>query len=585
MHRQFIKRVSASLTGIVTVFVLLAVRLFFLQVINNDKYKLLADKNRIFTTYSTAPRGTIIDRNGKVLATSSFSYRAAVDLNQFRQFDWGVISKTLKIDEPLSTYIEKQIRQVGPASVIPIKDNLSWKEIVAVEMLSSQISGLMVIPKIIRVYPYENACSHCVGYVTRPNREDIDKNANLKVIDASIGKMGIERYCDAALQGTIGIKQVEVNAARRMVRLIDEQKPVKGQDVTLTVDIDFQQEVMNIMQGVRCGVAIVMNVNTGEILASVSIPTFDPNIFAKAVTPQEWKMLIEGKDLPLINRSVSGLYAPGSTFKPVVAIAALNNGVLLKQTRFNCVGYYEVNQHRFHCHRWRTGGHGPMDVIRALEQSCDVFFYNVAVKLGSSAIIGAARDFGFGSLTNIELFEEKKGQIPSPSKMLQKQLIGQSINLAIGQGEFSATPLQLLTMTARLASEKRVAPHIIKAKSQEEAPKMTYSKDAFLTTKAGLAAVVKTGTARSARNDLCSFAGKTGSTQVCRITKEERQRGKLIERPYHLKDHALFIGYAPADTPRFAVVVVVEHGESGGRIAAPLGGKILVTAMSHDWGS
>jgi penicillin-binding protein 2 len=371
-----------------------------------------------------------------------------------------------------------------------------------------------------------------------------------------------------------------------MVRLIDEKKPAKGRDVSLTIDIELQKEVVRIMQDVRCGAILVLDIRTGDILASVSVPSFDPNTFSKAVTSKDWNELTNNADLPLINRAVSGIYAPGSAFKPIVALAALNNGTVLKQARFFCPGYYEINRNRFHCHSWRYGGHGSMDVIRALEKSCDVFFYNVAVKLGLTPIINTAKDFGFGARTNVELPEEKRGQIPSTSMPLQKQYVGQTINLSIGQGQLTATPLQLAVMTARLASGKCITPHLVmnmpssEESSQTSQAKLPYSNDALEIVRAGMVAVVKSGTGIRAQTNALSIAGKTGSTQVCRITKEERQHGRAIERPYHLKDHAIFVGYAPVDAPRIAVVVVVVHGESGGRAAAPLGGKALAAAMS-----
>jgi penicillin-binding protein 2 len=584
---SFSKRVTGSTGAIIIIFLILASRLFFLQVVDNDKYKLLADKNRIYTVYSAAPRGTIFDRNRKILATSSFTYRAAIDLNQYNSSDWGALCKTLGLDPdvPLSTYVNKQVHSVGPTSIIPIKDQLTWREIAGVELLSSQIPGIMVVPRIIRIYPYGRDCCHCVGYVTRPNQNDVYNNANLKVLDASIGKMGIEYYFDATLQGEIGINQVEVNAARRMVRLIDEKKPAKGNDLSLTIDIELQKEVVRIMQDVRCGAILVLDIRTGDILASVSVPSFDPNTFSKAVTSKDWNDLANNADLPLINRTVSGVYAPGSVFKPIVALAALNNRTIFKQTRFCCPGYYEVNRNRFHCHSWRIGGHGSMDVIRSLEKSCDVFFYNVAIKLGVAPIINTAKDFGFGTRTNVGLSEEKKGQIPSASTPLQKQFVGQTINLSIGQGQLTATPLQLAVMMARLASGKRIIPRLVRNPPYSEESLQTspatlpYSTDALEIVRAGMAAVVKSGTGMRAQMSALSIAGKTGSTQVCRITKEERQHGRAIERPYHLKDHAIFAGYAPVDDPRIAVIVVVEHGESGGRVAAPLGGKALVAAM------
>lgn len=576
-------RIFISFGIIFSVFTFLLGRLFFLQVVNNDKYTLLSDKNRIHTIYSVAPRGTIYDRNGKVLAISKNWYQAAIDLSQYKHSPvlLELLSKTLKLDkDELLAYAKKYTKTSGPTSIIPIKNQLTWDEILKLEQLSMRVAGLMVIPKITRVYQYGKHCCHCIGYVTPPSKLDVDKNANLKVLGATVGKMGIESFCDATLQGNIGIKHVEVNASRQIVRLIQEKPPTIGQSVSLTIDIELQKELTDIMKDVRCGSMIILDVNTGEVLACVSVPAFDPNVFTKMISVKDWINLIEDKDFPLINRAVSGIYAPGSVFKPVVALSAIKEGIMTDKTKFFCGGFYEKGHNRFHCHSWRYGGHGSIAVMDAIARSCDVFFYNVAVKLGASSIINSATDFCLGKSTHIELAEEKTGTIPASNKLWRTQDIGQAINLSIGQGQLSATPIQLVTMTARLATGKFVSPHMVKCAKNNDFAALPYPEHALNIVKKGMEYVVTKGTARNIQNNVISIAGKTGSTQVCKITKEERNAGK-ISRPYNLKDHAIFVGYTPTDVPRFAVVVVVEHGESGGRTAAPLGMRGLIAAHKY----
>lgn len=581
-QQSFSKRISLSFYIIFFIFIILIGRLFFLQIINKHKYTLLSDKNRIYTVYSAAPRGTIYDRKGKILASSRTEYQAALNLNQYQNHPqkWVTLCRKLNLDPSiaLSSYIKKQIKSNGPSSIIPLKDHLNWHEILSLENLSLHIPGLVVIPKSIRTYPYGQNFCHCIGYVTPPQQEDIERNANLKVLNATLGKTGIEQTADKFLQGTIGLKQLEVNANRHVIRILEESKPIPGKSISLTLDADLQQQVVQIMKNIRCGVALVMEIPTGDILACLSLPTFDPHMFVEPMTAQQWKDISHHQDSPLLNRSIAGLYAPGSTFKMVVALTALEAHIITPETYFFCPGYYKINNSKFHCWRWRVGGHGSLNIIQALEQSCDIFFYNVAAKLGSTAILKTAQDFGFGEKTYIELNGEKKGSLPRLSRTWLKQDFGQAINLSIGQGHLTATPLQLITMTARLASGLNIQPHIIQHQNTNLPQPLSYSPASLKIIQKGMEKAVwgTQGTARNAQSNTISIAGKTGSTQVCRIKIEERQKGKLIKRPYHLKDHALFIGYAPFNKPRFAVVVIVEHGESGGRVAAPLGQEILI---------
>lgn len=575
----------ALFLGVLAAFGALLGRLFYLQVVNQSKYALLSDKNRIYTVYSAAPRGTIYDRKGRVLASSRKEYQAALDLKQYRDRpeSWTLLCEKLGLDPnvPLKAYIQKNLKSQGPSAVVPLKGPLTWDEILTAERLSVHIPGLIVIPKLLRFYPYKDAFCHMIGYVTAPSQGDIARNANLSVCDATVGRTGLEQSLDGRLQGNLGIKQLEVNATRHVVRVLEEHKPVPGKDLHLTLDAELQVEVGRILQRVRCGAAVVMDVRTGAILAAVSHPGFDANVFAESLTEAKWRALIGHPDRPLIDRVTQGLYAPGSTFKMMVALAALETRTVTPQTRFDCPGFLKVGHGNVHCWRWRTGGHGSVNLVQALEQSCDVYFYNVATRLGVGAILEAAGEFGFGEKTGVGL-TERKGTLPPAPHLWQKKTgtLGAAINLSIGQGNLTATPLQLAVMTARIATGKKVSPHLLARSENAAWPSVLYSGEALKVVRKGMERVVwgSKGTAVRAQAAEFRLAGKTGSSQVCRITKEERQKGKAIERPYELKDHALFVGYAPIDQPRFAVAVVVEHGESGGRVAAPLGKEILLAA-------
>lgn len=583
---SFQKRLTALFLGFIAAFLALLARLFYLQIVNQSKYALLSDKNRIYTVYSAAPRGTIFDRKGRVLASSRKEYQVAIDLKPYRNNpeSWALLCNQLGLDPhiPLKAYIQKNLKNRGPSAVVPLKGPLTWKEILTAERLSVHIPGLIVTPKLLRVYPYKGAFCHIIGYVTSPTQEDVAQNANLSVFNATVGRTGLEAALDSRLQGNLGIKQLEVNATRHVVRVLEEKKPKPGENLHLTLDADLQVEVTRILRDVRCGAAVVLDVQTGAVLAAVSCPGFDTNLFAEPLTEVRWKELVGHPDRPLVDRTTQGLYAPGSTFKMMVALAALEVQIVTPESQFTCPGFFQVGDGKFHCWRWKTGGHGRVTLTQALERSCDVYFYNLATKLGVGPILKVASEFGFGEKTGVGLFHERKGTLPPAPHLWQKKTgsLGAAINLSIGQGSLTATPLQLAVMTARIATGKRVTPYVVADAKPTAFSPLLHSDETFRAVRKGMENVVwgVQGTAARARAAEFHIAGKTGSSQVCRITKEERQKGRAIERPYELKDHALFVGYAPTDRPRFAVAVVVEHGESGGRVASPLGKEILLAA-------
>lgn len=578
------KRVSFSCLMIFIVFSVLMARLFFLQVLNENRYKLLSDRNRIYTSFSVAPRGRIYDRNGEILADSKFSYQAVINLNGYKKNDpnWESIKNKLQLEGSL-TFEEFALKNKNPNTpeILILKENLNWIDLVKTDDLSTYIPGVFSVPKITRLYPYSEILCHIIGYVTQPRIEDIQDDSALKILGATIGKFGIEQTLEESFKGIPGIKQSEVNAKRMVIRILNEEEPKRGNDVHLSIDSKLQSKVCEIMKDIRAGAAVVIDIQTGEVLSIVSKPTFDPNIFLGKIAKTEWDKISYNNDNPLINRAACGTYSPGSTFKMIVALAALKLGVINENTKFNCCGHYDLNGHKFHCWKWKTGGHGQMDIVKAIEQSCDVFFFNLAALVGTNNIIAAAKDFGFNCKTGIEITNEKKGFLPNLTTFWKEKKLGLAINISIGQGQILATPLQLAVMTARIASGEILYPTLLKTNGVSERKKIPYSQKHLDIIRKGMKKVVSgnLGTARKINNEILEIAGKTGSTQVCKITSEERKRRKLDERPYHLKDHALFVAFAPFDKPKFAVAVLIEHGESGAKVAAPIAKEILLAAQ------
>lgn len=583
-HLQILTQRISGISGILGVLILiLIVRLFVLQIVHEERYRLLSDKNRIDTIFLGARRGRILDRKGRVLAFSQFQYEALVDPHRDMRAHWEKITEYFGIPETsFAAWVKQKRHNALPNGALVLKDQLSWKDIVFIEKTAANLPGIYTAKKALRQYAYGASFAHLVGYVTQPTGKDIERDANLKVLGSVVGRSGVERTYDLLLRGELGMIQTEVNATHRVVRVLEEKRPAPGEDCYLTLDAELQNEVEQLMRSVRRGAAVVLDITSGAVLAMVSCPSFDPSIFANPVSAQEWNALMKNPDHPFLNRAISGQYSPGSTFKPLVALTALQEGVISPTTTFFCPGYYEVNGHRFHCWKWRYGGHGFMNVKQALEQSCDVFFYHIATQIKPNTLIETARNFGLGEKTGVHLPHEKAGVLPSLFDGWKSITPGFSINLSIGQGKILATPLQLAALMASLVSHKKIIPYIIRNHACAQLP-LPYKPTFLKIVQKGMEAVVDQamGTAHHIQNDLLSIGGKTGSTQVYRITQAERLKGKLEERPYHLKDHALFIGFAPVDNPRFAVAIIIEHGESGGRVAAPMARDILLAAQKH----
>ena len=573
---------------------MLIFRLYYLQVYQADKYSTLADENRISTRLLVPPRGIIYDRHGNMLAENKQNFQVMLVPEQTPNVDKTL--SALKKVMPLSADEEKKIRKSlrRNRSFVPvkIKDNLNWEQLTKIMLNMPDLPGISIDEGLSRYYPFDDIFSHVIGYVAAVG-EDVDtkKDPLLEVPGFKIGKSGIEKLYENDLRGVAGNQKLEVNAVGRIMKEIESEEGVSGKRVDLSLDLRLQKEAYDLL-GDESGAIVMMKVDTGELLSFASAPAFDPNLFGNGLSSIEWKELQDNEKKPLLNKAVSGQYSPGSTFKMIVGLAALKHGVNSKKTKSFCSGKMSLGNHTFHC--WKDAGHGYVDMEQALQHSCDIYFYEAAQKLGINKIADMAREFGLGFKTNIGIENEKSGFIPDTDWKMRKfgepWQQGESIISGIGQGYILTTPVQLATMISRIANGGyEVSPTFTKydKSKKQELRKIDVSPYGLEIVKKGMYDVINTvgGTAYSARFDFRGqkMAGKTGTTQVRRISMKERQSGVLKQEdlPWKYRNHALFVGYAPHDNPKYGVAVLIEHGKSG-TAAAHLGGKILRKALELD---
>ena len=575
-------------------FLLIVARLCYLQIYQADKYRTLSDENRISTRFLVAPRGVIYDRNGELIAKNDQNFQVLLIAEQTPD-----IQKTLEIFERIVPFndeekvkIEQNIRKRKRFVPIKLKDNLTWEEVAKILLHAPELPGIEIDEGLNRYYPYANLYAHVLGYVGPVAEGDKQENPLYMVPGFKIGKSGLEKTLDHILQGKVGSIKLEVNAFGRVMKEIEREAGSEGQSVSITIDSRLQQAAFEAF-GNESGAAVVLDVHSGEILALVSTPSYDPNLFAGGISYKHWNALLNNERTPLINKAVSGQYSPGSTFKIVVALAALEAGVINLNTEFNCTGGMDIGNIRFHC--WKHSGHGYLNVVEALKHSCDIFFYETALRVGIDKIHDMALQLGMGQILNVGLDNEKSGLIPSKEWKKEKYGTlwsrGDSANSGIGQGYVLVTPLQLATMLARVVNGGyAVQPTFVKQSKEnlKKIKRLNISVRNIEIVKQGMFEVVNGagGTAGRARFNVngAKMGGKTGTTQVRRISMKERRRGITRDEnlPWNLRNHALFIGFTPVDNPRYAVAVIVEHGSSGSGVAAPIAGKILQEALKLD---
>lgn len=578
----------------------LVARLGWLQITNRDQYQTLSDKNRIHVNLVTPARGFILDRSGLILAHNEQNFRVQIVPEQTRNIKQSLDNLSQIIDllpSEKNSVIQRSKKQ---ARFIPItiKSNLSWEDVSAIEISLPDLAGISIDVGQKRLYPYDMTFAHIVGYVGAVSDKEMTDDPVLRLPGFQIGKTGIERQFENRLRGIAGTQAIEVNSAGRMVRELEEQKGRIGQSISLTIDSDLQNAVMTHLSREKSASAVVMDVHTGAVYACASHPSFDPNLFATRLPQKTWNDLLTNPGKPLNNKAISGQYPPGSTFKMITILAALEAGVIDRKTSFYCNGHFDVNAERFHC--WKREGHGWMNAYTALEESCDVFFYNLAEELGIERIAAMARKMGLGQKFEIQIPQESPGLVPDKNwkrgQFGNEWHLGETIVATIGQGYLSATPLQMAVMTARMVNGGRaVEPWIVAHDGQYHARRrqkqwrsLGIPQDDLNTVMRGMELVTtgEKGTAKASAigEDGKEMAGKTGTSQVKRITREERRAGLLSQEDivWKHRHHALFVGYAPMSNPRYACCVVVEHGGSGSAAAAPIARDILKSAQDID---
>ncbi|TNE65559.1 MAG: penicillin-binding protein 2 [Alphaproteobacteria bacterium] len=568
-------------------------RLYYLSIIEGDKYKLRADRNRISIRWIVPERGEIFDRLGKTLAVNRQDFRVFLIPEQARDLAGTLarLGRVIKLDERRLSRVQRQIKRQRKFMPVTIAQGLDWKTFAEVNVDMPDLPGVVTDSGLSRFYPHGNEIAHLIGYMASPQEDEMPGSPLFQLPGFKVGRQGLERRYEDSLRGTAGTRRVEVNAVGREIReLPPRQDAVSGNSLHLAIDLDLQQFVMQRL-GEEAAGAVVMDVKTGEILTLASTPSFDPNEFTNGISQENWQALLQDPRKPLINKAVAGLYPPGSTFKPIVAMAALEAGVVKPETEHYCNGALPFGDHTFHC--WQKRGHGKLDLLGALSKSCDIYFYKVAQELDIDRIADMARRFGVGDVFDIGVDGEKEGLVPDREwkRRTQRDIwhAGETLNVSIGQGALLMTPLQLAVMTARLASGYSVWPSLVRsADGQDAAPNAFLPMDVnplyMQLARRGMEMVMEVGgTAHDyrRRKSAATQAGKTGTAQVRRITKAERQTGVIDnkELPWAQRDHALFIGYTPTEKPEIAVSILVQHGGGGSSTAAPIGRAIMDKAL------
>jgi len=559
-------------------------RLYNIQIKDSEKYRTLSKNNQIDVEILYPLRGKILDINKNILVSNKKVFDVYLipentsDINK----TLNKISKILKINFTKKRKIIELSKKVKKFEKIKIFENIDWNELEKIESNKLNIEGIFISQDFMRIYNYGNIFSHLLGYINKPNQNEISLPFITNMPDLDIGKEGLEKSFNPTLVGKSGQREIEVNSSGRVIREISRIESQKGKNLQITFDLRLQEYALNLLNSYRAGSIVVMNINNGHILCMASTPSYNPNKIIKKPNKEYWDSILENNLSPLTFRSIQGLYAPGSTFKMIVAIAGLYYGVINNKTNHFCNGKISLGERLYHC--WKNIGHGSMNVESAIKESCDVFFYEISKKIGIDRIAEVAYDFGLGKVYDIPLENQKIGIVPS--KKWKKNNLGESwypgetLISAIGQGFVLTNPLQLANMTSIIASDGNIVePKIINDGVLNKNKTLDKYKEAIKIIKKSMFKVVNEnkGTAFKSKSDEFKFSGKTGTSQVRRITVAEREsedfRKKEVE--WKKRDHALFVGYMPHDKPQYSISVVIEHGGSGASTAAPIAKQVF----------
>ena len=584
-------------TGMAGFAVLLGSRMRQLQVNEADQFRLLAEENRINIRLLPPPRGQVFDRNGLLIAGNQQNYRVTIirdEVDDPKQTLMN-LSRLIPLSQEDIDDILDEMSKRSRLLPVTVADRLSWEDVSQVAVNAPALPGITPEFGLSRIYPRGDDFAHIIGYVGPVSDYDLsrieDPDPLLQIPKFQIGKTGVENKLEAALRGKAGTKRIEVNAVGRVMRELGRDEATKGETVQLTIDTKLQNFVQARLAG-ESAAAVVIDVTNGDLVAIGSAPAFDPNKFVRGISVADYAALTENKYRPLANKAVQGTYPPGSTFKMVTALAAIEAGEITADETIYCGGHTEVANRRFHC--WKRGGHGKIDLHNSLKQSCDVYYYDLAQRVGIEKITAMARKLGLGEKHNVPMSAVSTGLTPTKAWKAANRgsdwVIGDSLNASIGQGLVLASPLQLAIMTARIATGRAVEPRLVKAVNGQEVPPtlgapLELSKTSLDYIRTAMFAVSneQRGTGYSTRiaDKERRMAGKTGTSQVRNISAAERRAGvfRNEDLPWERRDHALFVGFAPHDNPRYAVSVVVEHGGGGSTAAAPIARDIILAAQ------
>jgi len=595
----FRQRISGVMICVLAAFAILLLRLIYLQVIRGEEYRLLSLNNRIRLQNIDPPRGLIYDRNGHVLVENRPSFDVSITLN-----DAGKVADTIKkVSEHLDVPHEelllklKHRKYLSAYKPILLKQDIGRNALASIEAHKYRLPGITVNVKLRRHYLNVQDAAHLIGYLSEISSAELaGKKYPGRRRGDFIGKYGAEKAYENYLRGTRGGRQVEVNANGQVVRVLKTVTAKPGHNIYLTIDHALQEKAESILRGVA-GAAVAMEPDSGRILALASSPSFDQNYFAVGMSHEQWDTLISNPFRPMENKAIQGEYPPGSAYKIITAIAGFEEGIIDESTQVFCPGSYRFGNRTYRC--WKKGGHGQVEIRKAISESCDVYFYKVGELLGVDRLAWYAKASGLGTPTGINLDKEAKGLIPTAAWKKKRTGVpwqkGETLSVAIGQGFNLATPLQMVGMTAAIANGgTRYKPLILDAiktpdgrvlhqAEPEVIGKVPVSEATLKIVKTGLWEVVNSehGTARGSRLADIEVSGKTGTSQV--ISRKTDDEDEEKDRPAHHRPHAWFVAYAPSENPVIAVAVLVEHGEHGSSAAAPVAGELIKTYLRKPW--
>tara|TARA_B110000008_G_scaffold279658_1_gene327783 strand:- start:2659 stop:4584 length:1926 start_codon:yes stop_codon:yes gene_type:complete len=600
----------------IAVFIGIVSRLFYLQISENIKYRSLSDKNRLREWKIAPQRGIIEDYFGNKIAKNKQVFELHMIPEDVPDLEtlFFKLARIINFNENDKRNILRKLKKRKPWEPIIISDNLSWRDFSRLNIYLHEVQGIKPVVALAREYTESGASSHIIGYVSEISAKDLKNSELLREINIpglKTGKSGLEKNLNESMIGTPGTQRFEVNAYGKRIKELKLVQGISGQNFRVTLDQEVQQYISKLMEG-KSGSVCVMDIYTGDVVAMVSNPTFDPNKFVHGISTSDWNNLIENKRKPLINKSVSGLYPPGSTIKPIVALSALENDVISSKLVIQCTGSIERYGQKYHC--WKKKGHGFMTLRNAIKQSCDTYFYEVARRLGVDRLSVTAEKFGLGKKVLEFLSEEKSGVVPNTKWKLKyigkNWYLGETLITGIGQGYFQTTPLQLCLMMAQLANggykikprivdDRYALQPIIDAWRQEffiqnnnldlpnpNLEKLYRNKENIKLVLDAMYGATNEPQGTSYRSRLTKpgyiYAGKTGTSQVRAISAEQRELElKNKDLPYEQRDHALFTAFAPYKNPRYAISIVIEHGGAGSSGAAPIAKKVIKKVLDR----